>query len=284
MRTKHRAVSLIDCLVVVTIVAVVAGVLAPGLSNTRTRRIRDLELSRLRDLAATLQAYATEDPNRILGPVHRDAISYVGEGYAEYGGGPGSASFVNWGEDFDPSARPLNYLLYGFDGDPLPTAEETEPGDRSVYREFQCAGNDLGWQEMGNNNFVPDEVETPYFTSYGTSFRLNNLATTMHNVGYGIYARPTSRIPAPSETVELMESRVFQTMLNSVNSPFFGGDAVDLTGFHGKRAHFMLTYTDGHASFEYMGSDSYINASALPLGVRGSWGRMDCSEDPISNP
>ncbi|HPF37637.1 MAG TPA: hypothetical protein P5081_07525 [Phycisphaerae bacterium] len=284
MPTKLRAVSLIDSLVVVAIVAVVAGVLAPGLSNTKTRRIRDLELARLRDLAATLQAYAMEDPNNILGPIHSGAPGFVGEGYAEYGGGPGNSFFVGWGASFGPENRPLNLLLYGYSGRAIPPERQTEPGDRSVYREFQCAGNDLGWQAMDASPFLPEETDVPYFDSYGTSFRLNNLFAIPNDIGYGIYGRPTSRIPAPSETVEFMESRVFQTMVTSPNSPYFGGESLDLTGFHGKRAHFMLTYADGHASFEYMGSDSYIDASSLAFGVRGSWGRMDCSEDPMANP
>lgn len=286
MVKKRRAISLIECLVVLSTTAIVVAVLSSALGNAKSHRLRDVELSRLRNLAAALQTYSVEDPHNILGPVHRLASQFVGEGYADFGGGPGSSLFLNWDEEFDPATRPLNRLLYGLDGFTLPTNQRTEPGDRSVYKEFQCLGNDLGFQK-NIPPFATEATEPPYFTSNGTSFRVNNLSINTSSVynGYGIYARPTNRIPAPSETLALMEARAYQTIFSSENSIFFGGVNKDLTGYHDKLAHFMLAFADGHASFEDMRSDSYyVSPSPTTIWIRGTWGRMDCSEDPMHLP
>lgn len=285
MIKKRRAITLIECLVMLSTTAIVVAVLGSAIGNAKSHRLRDMELSRLRDLAATLQTYSVEDPDNILGPIHPNAFGFFGEGYADFGGGPGLSPFTNWGEDFDPSRRPLNRLLYGFDGAPIPTNQRTEPGDRSVYKEFQCLGNDLGWQD--GSGFLPSETLTPYFTSNGTSFRMNNLTinTSSVNNSLGIYGRPTNRIPVPSETLALMEARAFQTLVTSANSIFFGGTSIDLTGYHEKRGYFMLAYADGHASFENMRSDTYfVSPAPTTVWIRGTWGRMDCSEDPIPAP
>ncbi|MCB9863832.1 MAG: hypothetical protein H6820_10795 [Phycisphaerales bacterium] len=266
--------------------AIVVAVLGSAVNNSKSHRLRDMELSRLRDLAAALQTYAVEDPDNILGPVHPAALNFVGEGYSDFGGGPGSSSFLNWGDEFDPATRPLNRLLYGFNTFTLPTIQRTEPGDRSVYKEFQCLGNDLGFQN-GIPPFALESNLTPHFKSDGTSFRVNNLTINTSSVlnGYGIYARPTNRIPAPSETLALMEARAYQTIFSSENSIFFGGVNKNLAGYHDKLAHFMLAYADGHASFENMRSDTfYVSPSPATVWIRGTWGRMDCSEDPIALP
>jgi len=133
---RRRGLTIIELLVVLAMAAVVVGLLAPGLSQTRVQGVRQAELENLRTLITLAHTYASRDPRNILGPIHPEAANFIGEGFAEYGGGPGTSPFVNWGDAFAPPTRAFNRMLYGFEGfDPARPAE-TAPGDRSVYKPF----------------------------------------------------------------------------------------------------------------------------------------------------
>lgn len=273
--------TLIELLVVISIIAVLISVLMPALGSARAQGAKTKCLSNLRELVDTAIKYSMADPQSTFGPVHKKDEMFNGDGYAEYGGGPGTSPYMGWGDEFDPLSRPFNHMLYGAGGMLI----GTPPGDRSLYQIFQCPGDDYGWQEWPGFGGSDTELEQSYFTANGTAFRMNNLSWSGGSgpslIG-GVYKRPVTRIPSTSETVAFMEARAFETLWTN---EVWGWASVhgELTGCHKKLGFFNLGYVDGHAAFRDMGRGTFHGpAPAQPkLYVRGTWGRMDCLPDML---
>jgi prepilin-type processing-associated H-X9-DG protein len=261
----------------ITVVALILGVAMPVGSANKVEQQKQACLLNMRGLARMAAAYALDDPRSILGPVHPEALLFAcGTGYAEYGGGPGTSPHQGWGESFDPQTRPFNHMVYGRDG----LSENTVPGDRTVFREFQCTGNDLGWQAWPGLGTLATELEAPYFRANGTSFRMNNLPIRFDELG-GIFGRPVDAIPAPSATIAFMEARAFQSLhTNDVLGPLEPGE---LTSYHSKLGFFNVVYCDGHAAFADFGNGTFFEQNPRYEGrdARGTWGRMDCLPAPV---
>ncbi len=270
--------TLIELLVVIAIIAVLMSIWMSVLRDARAQGAKAKCLANLREICMTARQYADEDPKNTLGPVHPKAGLFWNEGYADYGGGPGTSRFMGWDDDFDPRTRPLNKMLYGPDG----VVANSSPGDRSAFQVFQCPGDEYGWQEWPGHSLPPgsaQEIENPYFRANGTSYRLNNLTWTDHVIS-GIYGRPISRIPNTGDTVAFMECRATQTL---ATNEVWGWLEVrgELTSYHRRLGFFNLGFADGHAAFLDMGSGTFFPRSADfdYRNVRGLWGRMDCWPD-----
>lgn len=281
---RSAGFTLIELLVVIAIIAVLISILLPVLSNAKAEGARLKCLANLRSIVQVAQTYANDDPRGVIGPIHPNAGMYSAEGYAEYGGGPGTSPEANWLEDFGPNTRPFNKLMYGVGDFNITTIE---PGDFGFFKEYQCNGEDLGWQPAPAPSPGPvpaGEIGKPYFNAYGTSYRLNNLAVSGGPAPsgpkiYGIYGRPVSRIPDTGDTVGWMEARAAQTVFSNPESQFFSS-AFELTGYHRKLGFFNLGFCDGHASTADMGFNTfYERPSNYNVFVRGSWGRFDCAPD-----
>ena len=288
-RQLRRGISLIELLVVLTIIAVVCSILLPAMAAARIEGQRTKCLTRLRGIAQAASAYSTDDPNGVYGPVHPKGTNFRGAGYADYGGGPGivnipaTGQVFMWNQPFDPTTRPLNQIMFGVDG--MAQAGYDGPGDMSQFQQFECPGEEFGYQEWPRwGDVVADEVEQPYFKADGTSFRMNNLVwrdfsgrTTIA----GIYDRPINRIPDTAQTLGFMECRAFQTIFTND----CWGTAMHgvLSGYHKKLGFFNLSYVDGHVASANMGNGTFYIPS-LAYGfcdVRGKWGRMDCFPDKM---
>lgn len=271
---RSRGFTLIELLVVIAIIAVLISVLLPVLGAAKVEGQKAKCQASLRDICNQASIYSQEDPKSTYGPVHPRAMEFTGEGYAEYGGGPGKAPYMNWNQQFDPRTRPFNAMIYG----PAGVVANTAPGDRGSFQVFQCAGEDYGWQEWPGFGGNAVEMEQSYFAANGTAFRMNNLSWTDGTIG-GIYGRPVTRIPTTGATVGFMECRAFQTLFTNDN---WGNlEHGQLTGYHRKLSYFMLGFCDGHVSYLNMGNGTFYPRTQQYLfkDVRGSWGRMDCMPD-----
>lgn len=281
MSRVRKGFTLIELLVVIAIIALLIAILLPALSAAKQEGLKAKCVTNLRAIGQVAATYATDDANGVLGPVHQNAALFTGEGYADYGGGPGTMPFTGWNQQFDPRTRPFNHVIYGKGG----VSSSTPPGDRSGFQVFQCPGEELGWQNWPGFGANPLETENSYFKANGTAFRMNNLAFTD---GYtlGIYGRPINRIPKTSETLAFMESRVYETIWT--NDQWGSLQDGELTGYHGKLGYFTVVYADSHAGFPDFGDGTfYPHLQFSPLGhpdVRGTWGRMDCLPELMYDP
>jgi len=284
MSSKNRkspGFTLIELLVVISIIAVLISILLPALGGAiqQARKIRDQ--ANMKGIGTAAQTYASDDPQGILGPVHPEAINFRGDGYAEYGGGPGTMPYGGWNQEFDPRTRAFNHLFYG----PRGIVANTPPGARGVFQEYQCPGDELGWQEWPGFDTNPLETETSYFKANGAAFRMNNLAYD-DGTSMGIYGRPVNRIPDPSSTLGFMEARVYQTLwTNDAWGILAHGE---LTSYHRRTGFFNVIYADAHAAFVDSGNGTYYqhiiyqdHSEWNELDARGGWGRMDCLPEPI---
>lgn len=280
-RVSYRGFTLVELLASSTVLFVGLSVLVPALSSDRNEEQKAACLTNLRELGMLSAAYAQDDPNGVIGPVHPLASSFTGEGYAEYGGGPGTMNYVGWDDEFDPRTRLFNHLLYGHNG----VTANTSPGDRSVFRVYQCPGEELGWQQWPGWGSSALETENPYYQANGTSFRMNNLAYTSGQ-SLGTYGRPSEQVPVPGATLHFMEPRAYQTIWT--NDHWGTLTHGELSGYHRARGFFNAVYVDGHASLVDFGDGTYFDHLTWPdhpeyqaYDVRGTWGRMDCLPEAL---
>lgn len=277
---RFRGVTMLELLIVLAVLALTLSIILPSVSYGHKEAVKTRCLGNLKQLIATATLYAHNDPKTIIGPVHPQAPTYVGAGYADYGGGPGTMNLMGWYEDFDPQTRPINHLLLGKGG----VVNTGGPGQCPQFEVFRCPGEDLGWQEWPGFTSDPRETESPYFVANGTSYRMNNLAYTF-GFTVGIPGQSLTRIPEPGLTVAFMEARAFQTIWTSEVWGYTTPG--ELTGYHGLLGYFNVAYVDGHASFTDFGLGTYYEHASFPfhpeyqgLDVRGTWGRMDCLPEP----
>lgn len=286
IKREARGFTLIELLVVIAIIAVLVSVLMPALAAARVEGQKVKCMSNTRVLTQWLIEYAQDDPRSTLGPIHPKAGGYSGDGYAEYGGGPGTMTYMGWDEDFDPRTRPINHIAYGASGIVGPPAVPgSTPGEKGLFEPFQCSGEEFGWQEWPGFGSDPRETESPYYKANGTAFRMNNLAYT-DGTSLGIFGRPVNRIPQTGNTLAFLEARVYQTIWT--NDAWGYIEKGELTSYHRKIGFFNVSYADGHAGFIDFGLGTYYQHADFPTqpefngkDVRGTWGRMDCLPDPI---
>jgi prepilin-type N-terminal cleavage/methylation domain-containing protein len=290
VRTSKRqpaGFTLIELLVVISIIAVLISILLPALAAARAEGQKLKDLANMRGVGSTGQAYASDDPKGILGVVHPEDKNFSGgTGYMEYGGGAGMMRYTGWNQEFDPRTRPYNHLIYGRNG----IARNIAPGTRGFFINFECPGEERGWQQIPSFDSNPFETEpNSYFKGNGTAYRMNNLAFE-GGFSTGIYGRPINRIPDTSQTLMLMESRVFQTLFT--NEVWGSLDPTVLTGYHRKLGWFTVIYSDGHSDYKNFGRGTYYRHIQMPphladyqdTDARGTWGRMDCWPEPQFDP
>ena len=270
---KARAATLFEILMIMFILSLMIAFLVPAIGGGHNEKQRVECVQHMKEIVRVGMIYANDDSKSILGPVHPLALQFLGDGFAEYGGGPGWAPFTRWDEEFAPDTRQYNQLIFGKGGF-VPSGSSDVGGQFELFR---CPGHDLGWQSMAG--WIDEyATERPYFLAYGVSFRMNNL-NYGNGVELGIRGRPITRIPQTAETLAFMEARAFQTVFT--NDAWGVGGPFELTGYHGKPGFFNVAYVDGHADYADFGFGTYY--AQLPslnmYNVRGSWGRMDCLPD-----
>ncbi len=153
-----RAFTIIELLVVVSIIALLVGILLPAIGKARDQSQVTLSLANLRNIGTAHASYGAAWNNRQYTAVIDTIASYgnsVNTAFDNYAQSHGSGGGIN-----DPGNHPPIYLGYGF---------RFETGEYRMFA-YKC---DQG--RVGNCSLtLPIVFENPSTTEYFGSFRLPN--------------------------------------------------------------------------------------------------------------
>jgi len=295
--SRHRlAFTLVELLLVVSLIALLVSLLMPSLVSARQEARRVYCLNNLHQLGILAQTYSQDDPNAeaIAVPHNANFVALI-DGIYDFGGNSGSLdnpldpAMSIWGPDSPNAARlrPLNNLLYGFDMVEADT------------RLFQCPG-DEGWVD------VPDTprsvayssfIGQPFWRSTGTSYRANACRAAaggapgadspleafegLTNIfSMGPYLRSGSKVRNVSQMVLFCESIMWQALWNS--SEGYGEGIADLPGWHGRMTRFNAAMYDGHATMFTLSKDNtQFGPNDQQLLERGPEWQFDTEPEPL---
>jgi len=279
-RRSSKAFTLVELLVVVSIIALLIAILLPSLKKARQAAKRIACNANVRGIAQAGLTYATDDEKEFAIPIGtRDGNAAVTESYpsyVNYGGksglgvqGTANGSIWSGFNDMGSIDRPLNYVLYkgGFAG---PTTSLSRSGSSESWTAdakldlevFHCPG-DKGFPGMHYNGWKIGGLSG--YDHFGTSYSCNP-----YLVGTGagspldsnsMYLRPMSRVPNPSNTILYSEFAMRFAVFanNSIDEggdydqsgcywPWPIGDKI-AHGHHGQPWHFTVSFGDGHATW-----------------------------------
>jgi len=278
-RQGRAGFTLVELLVVISIIALLVAILLPSLRKARDGAKRVKCLANVRSIAQAALTYATSDPNEYGIPVSlQDGLTNVSwtsfYGWGGRGGKGNDSEAVGYqnsiwggGQNMNAARRPLNAILYknGISQPPLGNTDWVADCnlDLSVYN---CPGDRVfpGMHLRGYR----DSKRTSY-DFFGTSYSANCFMVGYGGVGTELwsnspYYRSLSRIPNPSNTVFYLENAGrYASYAN--NNKANGGDydqssshgcfwpygygAYKARGYHGIDFHFNTSFGDGHASW-----------------------------------
>jgi len=293
---RPRGFSLMELLVVISIIVLLIALMLPSLTSARQEARRMYCLANLHQLAVLAQTYSQDDPDgqSIAVPHNGNAIALI-DGLYDYGGPSASLDRFDdpamsiWGPDSPNNAgmRPLNRLLFGGD------VSESESGI------FKCPG-DEGWVSVPDN---PRSVtygaflDGPFWRATGTSYRANACRAAhgdaprgdaplsayedLTNIySMGPYLRGGSKVTNVSQVVLFCESIMWQALWNSSDigdEP----DAINLPGWHGKMTRFNAAMYDGHATTFTLERYQTQFSPTGDLIERGPEWQFDCFPEPL---
>ncbi len=275
----RRAFTLVELLVVVSIIALLIAILLPSLKRARESAKRIKCTSNCRGIAQASMLYATEDKKEFTIPNGIADAGYSTSFYGYYGFGGksgrgdgdvmGAPSVLTseWaGPNFMGSThRPLNKLIYkgGTVGKVnLGLAGESWQQDSEQDLEmFRCPGDKgfsgmhmKGWKESGLSSY------DHYGTSYVASIYLVSSSGVNQPVdSNSMYYRPLSQVPNPTNTIMYMENggryacyadnpEEYHQPAGQCFWPYAYGK-MTAKGFHGQDFHFNAAFGDGHAKW-----------------------------------
>ena len=275
--------TLVELLVVVSIIALLISILLPSLKKAREQAKNTVCLANLKGMASASLVYAADDPNEQAVPVHpsindpsleesmrrRVVYTCVG-GKAGRGTEAGDKFFWGTGKSRGPAHRPLNKFIYkdGFTDyrmDPGAGLANWKSDEKLDLGMFQCPSDKgytglapLSWRDSG----------LPAYDHYGTSYMANLVwvyspgasdcpsgsGTCCRSNGPGL--RPMSRVPSPSNTLyyqEYITRGAFWADPQGTNgscgtcsNDFPDSDCI-VHGWHGRDWIFNVAFCDAHA-------------------------------------
>jgi prepilin-type N-terminal cleavage/methylation domain-containing protein/prepilin-type processing-associated H-X9-DG protein len=235
-----RGFTLVELLVVVSIIALLVAILLPSLRRAREQAKVATCLANMTGIAKAGLTYAADDPGENMIPVADVRALGKASGCVEWGGKAGigepqpkgsqdpTTSLYGTVSYRGPAHRPLNRAIYksGFkDYNPPNGTPDPGPGnenyladtklDLAIYRcpsDYGYAGGGFlytGGRHLKDDRYFKEEGHTA-FDHFGTSYSANCLFITGGLTGNQLraqapYLTPVSRIPTPSETIAYQE-------------------------------------------------------------------------------
>ena len=235
-----RAFTLVELLVVVSIIALLIAILLPSLRKAREQAKTATCMANMTGFAKASRTYAVEDPGENMIPVPNYMVLTQASGSIEWGGKSGSGqattegdvttSVFGTGAYRGPAHRPLNPSLYksGFQ-DFNPTyggTPDAGPNNENWFADTQLdlpmyrCPSDNGYAGGGfmytagtradrNERAFSEEGYSSY-DHYGTSFVANVFWIVGGLSGQrirsqSVYLTPLSRVPAPATSIAYQE-------------------------------------------------------------------------------
>ena len=241
-----------ELLVVIAIIAILAGLLLPGLASARSKAVSVQCLNHLRQWGLGMQLYATDE---------RDAIPRDGtDGGGQYGvdtgavEGPGSPRDpLAWFNALPPFLGQRSLAGFATNASAAdPRQMWPFPGKQGGF--FHCAGA----RAASGDNFMKGGAFGLF--SYGMNLDLKLQSSIRNGVQGNSYEYPMmpplSSVPNPAATVSLLDQAFSPTLETCTPDPtrngvFPAARSERLALRHGlaNRGGANLTFLDGHAQF-----------------------------------
>ena len=239
---RSRAFTLVELLVVVSIIALLIAILLPSLRKAREQAKLATCMANMTGLAKAGLVYAADDPGENMIPVPNTDYLPEASGAVEWGGKSGigqpqsagdpSQSIFGTAAFRGPAHRPLNSSLFkgGFP-DYNPPGKESNPGpgsenylndtklDLGIYRcpsDTGYAGG--GFLYTAHNSRETDRNEPAFqkegltaYNHYGVSYIANTFWISGGLAGsqissQSVYLTPLSRVPSPAASIAYLEA------------------------------------------------------------------------------
>jgi prepilin-type processing-associated H-X9-DG protein len=242
----------VELLVVIAIIAILAGLLLPGLATARSKAVSVQCLNHLRQWGLGMQLYATDE---------RDAIPRDGtDGGGQYGvdtgavEGPGSPRDpLAWFNALPPFLGQQSLARFSTNASATdPRQMWPFPGKQGGF--FHCAGA----RAASGDNFMKGGAFGLF--SYGMNIDLKLQSSIRNGVQGNSYEYPMmpplSAVPNPAATVSLLDQAFSPTLETCTPDPTRNGvfpaarsERLALRHGLGNRGGANLTFLDGHAQF-----------------------------------
>ena len=277
---ERNAFTLVELLVVVSIIALLISILLPSLKKAREQAKVSVCMSNVKGISSASLTYAAGDRSEHTVPVHwmmmRDDPTGMERavGEIEWGGKSGQGEPLTGNAPVDskwgtangrgPGTRSLNDVL--FKGGFTDYQNNRGPQSRNWVNDYEMdlplykCPSDRGYSGYHYEAWKNSELSS--YDHYGNSYVANALwvrwvpgPSNLWSIS--TFLRPVSRVPNPANTVYFMENAGrFSWRINyecSGTGTGLGADIdLGIKGWHGRPYTFVTSFVDAHATMVKM--------------------------------